>query len=545
MINDLNSPIFFRIYKESKPNFNIKIPQKSINTIHKLYGEENISFKYFISNSTETHSSLITSTKSMKIEVDDSEENIISEGLNNLGKYFIIPEALKDLDEDKQYEQSIKLEGKYITHIMKKAGIEQKLMIYYLGLQIVSHETNENVVINYYLFEKIFKLIEIISIKFKTKGNLNITFFSFRQILKNCGIKLEEILPFLHIDIINLNRKDFPYNKIPIYKALQIRQLKEFISPQVQNTNIDLMKGTESLSRIDKSNFDDLEMFRNEQSNLLNDIMTKIENKKEEIKNSSENEENQIIEVKKGKNEVFYIKNNLYDKLIEKLNINNHLKIKDINGNDIIINKDILKENENNNFEPLIKIYNNNNKKEYIFISKEILGNKFNEFTFIKQQEKFKGKGINGERKEIQGLLIDIKCEALSQSKEEDIIPIKTVNKNNELNDIKLISPNKDKKVEVIKVQNSKEKLTLNEIINDEIEPEYENIINPYNNIPFKLIRNMRREEFKNELEENNNGGILGNIPEREIGSNYKKTVRIRRAILFKKHGEEKDNEKK
>ena len=95
--------------------------------------------------------STITQEKTMKKELDDTEANILLERLNNLGTYYIIPESLKSLDEDKQYEQAIKLPGKCITHIMQKAEINFEKMIYYLGLQIVSHEIEENVVINYYL----------------------------------------------------------------------------------------------------------------------------------------------------------------------------------------------------------------------------------------------------------------------------------------------------------------------------------------------------------------------------------------------------------
>ena len=283
--------IFYNIYQKSNPNFNIKIPFKSIDVIQKLYGSELLLFKAFIIYSKEKSSGIVTQEKTMKKELDDNEANRISEGLNNLGKYYIIPESLKYLDEDKQYERAIKLPGKNITHIMKKAGINLESMIFYLGIQIVSHEINENVVINYYAFEKIFNLIEILSIKFNNNNNINITFYSFNQILKNWGIKLEEIIPFLHIDIKNINRTQLNSNKMPIYKAYQIRQLKQLIPYEEQNNNIDIMKGTQSLIRIEKDDFDFFDLFRKEESNLMIDIVNKMEIKKEEIKKQCENEE--------------------------------------------------------------------------------------------------------------------------------------------------------------------------------------------------------------------------------------------------------------
>ena len=545
MLNATNKVNYYHIYNTKNPKFDLKLQKNSLNTIIKLYGEEQIQFNSFIIYiNQETNLSIVTQKKTMKKELDDNEANIISEKLNNLGKYFIIPESLKELDEEKQFEQSIKIKGKCITHIMKKAGINFESMIFYLGLQIISQEISENVVIDYYTFEKIFKLISLLFIKFNdnNKNNLDITFYSFRQILKNCGIKLEDILPFLHIDITNLERNKINNEDLPLIKFLKIRQLKELIPPEVQNTNIDLMKGTESLLRINKNNFEDLDMFRNNQSNFLNDIIKKIEIKKEEIKHISENEENHINEIIK-ENKVFYVKKKLYDNLMKNMDNYDEVKIKDINGNDVILNKDDLKENENNEKEPLIKLIKNNNKNEFILIPKDEIEKKFNEFKYIKQEGNFNGKGINNEPKELKGLFMDINCDTLSEIN-NDIIPIEKINDNIEIKEEQIIlSPAKEEE-EIKNISpNSQEKLrTNNNIIqNDDLEPEYENIINPYNNMTFKQIRTLKREENKNGNDEEN----LRSINERGINTADKRTYRIRRAILFKRpSGEEKEKEK-
>ena len=479
MISESKNHIFFNIYQKSNPNFNIKISQKVIYAINKLYGDELIQFNSFITYLSQKNISTITQEKTMKKELDDNEANKIYEGLNNLGKYLIIPESLKNLDEDKQYEQAIKLPGKYITHIMKKAGIDFESMIYYLGLQIVSHEINENVVINYYLLESIFKLIPTLSIKFDNKNNFDITFYSFNKILKNCGIKLDEIIPFLHIDIKNIDRAELNSNNIPVYRAYQHRQIKNLITPELQNMNMDLMKGTDSLSRIKKNDFDNFDIFRNEQSNLLNDIINKIKIKKEEIKNIYENEDNN---------------------------------------------------------EALIKIYEENNKNEYILVSKEELKNKFNnEFNYIKQEGIFSGKGIKGEPRKLKGLFMKIQCEILPNLKSSILSTNKINNFNNDKNI--LVSSLKENNNKINNEFNNKEKLYRNRTEQDNIEYEYENMINPYDGIPFKQARTIKIEEDKNN---NNNEIKLRNLPEREI-----KTYRIRRAILFKRPTETKTTDEK
>ena len=283
-------------------------------------------------------------------------------------------------------------------------------------------------------------------------------------------------------------------------------------------------------------------MFRNNQSNFLNDIIKKIEVKKEEIKHISENEENHINEIKK-ENKVFYVKKKLYDNLMKNMDNYDEVKIKDINGDDVILNKDDLKENLNNEKEPLIKLIKNNNKNEFILIPKDEIEKKFNEFKYIKQEGNFNGKGINNEPKELKGLFMDINCDTLSEIN-NDIIPIDKINDNIEIKEEQIIlSPAKEEE-EIKNISpNSKEKLrtNVNVIQNDDLEPEYENIINPYNNMTFKQIRTLKREEYKNDNDEEK----LRSINERGINPSDKRTYRIRRAILFKRpSGEEKEKEK-
>lgn len=525
--NESNKNIIYRI---SNSNFNIKISKKTLDTISELYGQESIQFNSFIKYLTLKNISTITQEKTMNKEFDDTEANILSEKLNNLGEYYIIPESLKSLDEDKQYEQAIKLPGKCITQIMQKAGINFESMIYYLGFQIVSHEINENVIINYYLLESIFKLIPTVSIKYNNKNNIDITFFSFNQILKNSGIKLDEIIPYLHIDIKNIDRNSLNKIDIPVYKAYQIRQIKNLIPPEILDSNIDIMKGTDSLLRIGKNDFDNFDILRKEESDLLKDIVNKIKMKKEEIKDIYENEENHIIEIKDINNKVSFIKKNLYENLLNNIENINDIKIKDINDNEISLTKDCVIENQKNNNEPLIKINDINNKNEYIFISINELKNKFNnEFKYIKQEGIFSGKGIKGEPKNLQCLFMQIQCEKLLDSNQYII----------EKNKI-FISPQKEKNNEINNFVNDKEKLKLNKTNESDIEHEYQNMINPYDGIPFKQVRTMKLEEDKNDNNKNDNKPKNKPGEKREI-----KIFRIRRAVLFKRPNETKEEQEK
>ena len=528
MLTNAKNEIYFQIYQNSNPDFNLKISKKSIDIILKLYGEEIIPFRGFIIYSLEKKSSIIIHQQTMKKELDDSEANHISERLNNLGKYFIIPESLKSLDEEKQYELAIKTSGKYITHIMEKAGIDLDSMIYYIGLQIITQEITEKVVIDYYTFEKIFSKIYFLTVKYKDKKNTDISFYSYRQILKNCGIKLEEILPYLHIDIKNNKREIINYNinDSRLYKGVQIRQLKELISPEMNSMNMDLEKGTEPIKRIEKINFDDLEIYRNEESNLLKDLIEQINKKKEEIKKICEDENYQIIEIKNNNNEIFYITKKNYDKLIkstEENNDNNSQKIKDVYDNELEISKLDLKENKNI-IDPYIKIFNNNNKNDFILMTKEDLYNKLTNFKYIRQKDNFKGKSINGEQKEFEGLFMELQYGKFIEKNEPKS------NEKIESNDKLLESRDNKKNIEIT---------NLNDIIKSDFDFDFNNIINPYTNHPFNQIRVNSNEESKNEDDKNEEK--LKNIPESDESTGERKTYRIRRAIIFKRPAKEKE----
>ena len=217
-------------------------------------------------------------------------------------------------------------------------------------------------------------------------------------------------------------------------------------------------------------------------------------------------------------------------KFIKTLQNFNDIKIKDINDNEISLTKDCVIENQKNNNEPLIKINDINNKNEYIFISINELKNKFNnEFKYVKQEGIFSGKGLKSEPKNLQCLFMQIQCEKLLDSNQYII----------EKNKI-FISPQKEKNNEINNFVNDKEKLKLNKTNESDIEHEYQNMINPYDGIPFKQVRTMKLEEDKNDNNKNDNK--LKNIPgeKREI-----KIFRIRRAVLFKRPNETKEEQEK
>ena len=73
--------------------------------------------------------------------------------------------------------------------------------------------------------------------------------------------------------------------------------------------------GNEPLNGCNKMDYDFAEEERNEASNLLYELIEKVENKKNEINTYLEDVNNLIIEIKDVNNNVVYIRRRIYDSL--------------------------------------------------------------------------------------------------------------------------------------------------------------------------------------------------------------------------------------
>ena len=116
----------------------------------------------------------------------------------------------------------------------------------------------------------------------------------------------------------------------------------------------------------------------------MDDIINKLNNKKKEINNNCDNENNLFIYIKdKDGNDVFIRKS--YVKLIENYpndKINN-FNVLDINNKNVLIPKNNLKNILNDNNYVLIK----NNNKESLLVKKDDLKTLYNEWKNLKEKK--------------------------------------------------------------------------------------------------------------------------------------------------------------
>ena len=386
--NNKKSELYKKIYQSKfflnavkKSLFDIRLSKSSFDKIISLYGNELILPLSFINfcSPVENTETIINSTKN----IDMRSTMQINKILYSVNDFYIFPSSYEDLNESEKMKLCPKIKSKDISRLTKLMGIDFSDMIDYLSLQITTVKTKESykTIRSLELYIRIFNNIHILLAKFPDKKKLQIAYYSYKKILKMSGIDLDKVFPFLEKIIIeNITRDEIlSMEKNILYNKVLIREIKEKIDEKIVNEKIDIYKGNEPFERMIKPEFDDLDIFRQQQSELIiklkekpkdeiivseqkedkdkeNEEIIISENKKEDNNKDKENEEVIISEDKKEEEQSHIVNNNDENELNQNENI--ILEEKEEKKSDIIINE----KNDDNN----IKI---NNKEEAININ--------------------------------------------------------------------------------------------------------------------------------------------------------------------------------
>ena len=358
--NIYQSKFFLNAVKKSL--FDIRLSKSSFDKIISLYGNELILPLSFINfcSPVENTETIINSTKN----IDMRSTMQINKILYSVNDFYIFPSSYEDLNESEKMKLCPKIKSKDISRLTKLMGIDFSDMIDYLSLQITTVKTKESykTIRSLELYIRIFNNIHILLAKFPDKKKLQIAYYSYKKILKMSGIDLDKVFPFLEKIIIeNITRDEIlSMEKNILYNKVLIREIKEKIDEKIVNEKIDIYKGNEPFERMIKPEFDDLDIFRQQQSELIIKLKEKpkdeiIVSEQKEDKDK-ENEEVIISEDKKEEEQSHIVNNNDENELNQNENI--ILEEKEEKKSDIIINE----KNDDNN----IKI---NNKEEAININ--------------------------------------------------------------------------------------------------------------------------------------------------------------------------------
>ena len=329
---------FLRVHKKDSKDFDLKFPKKAFDKICKFYGNERLSPISFLSYHIESATSQITRLKTMSKEIEEGEADTI---LKTINEFLIIPKSLYSYDEEKQFELAIKTKGKYIQDIVKKAGFDLDSLLEFASIQIVEQEIQETTKIqtNYYTYETVFSLVPILKVIFENGDNFDIAFYSYRNILNKCGLKLEQIGPYLTIEKKDIDRKELMNKHIPLYESSKVRELKGKINEEIKDQTIYILKGGNVCKRYPEIPFDEFVKDQNEESILLHDTIDKI---------------NKVITNVKKKDPLSDI-----------------VQVKDAKGNNIFIYEDTLNKIEDNKDDPEKTTYKGSNPmKEEIICGK-------------------------------------------------------------------------------------------------------------------------------------------------------------------------------
>ena len=441
------------LYVHKKDAFNFEFPKMAFDRICKFYGHEILRPNSFVVYHTMHSTTEVKKLSSVSHQLGEKE---ITNVLNMLTNFVIIPKEYEEYDDVTKLKLAPKLDDKIMKNIAKKAGIQWDFMIDYFELQEVTTEVKETskITITYEIVENVFKLIPILRVVFVNGESTDFTYYSLKSILEKCGIKLEHMLPFLKNEIKDFDRIQILSEENILYEKVKIRELKDRIKKgDLKDQNLDIYLGVDSLNRYNKIPFDLVQNDENEVSTLLNELIEKVEQKKSKFGEYYENIDNQIIEIKDKSNKTVFIRKKIFDEILSDPESEfDEYKTYDISDNEITISKkEIMNYKEN---PTLIKIYNKNSKEEYILIIIEEIKEDLNDFTYIRQEKAYKGKNIEGEDKEETWTVMDVEFEdlpELDESKPLFTIPEKSQllekSKTDLLNEIKNVDDdNKENK---------------------------------------------------------------------------------------------------
>ena len=308
-------------FLEKKNNLKIVNPNFSINlkfsSYKKILNQIETPLELFVNYIT-----FRTISQNIKYETQTITDYNVSDEYKKLlevTKYFyVIKPEYSNLEDEEKMEHQIILRNNSLRKIMKLIGEDfiQSLSFIEIIITTITYEylihrkkkekkLNDNIkrLLDYYLIYNI-------------GDNIIISDYSIKKILSLAKLDLYDLPDYLKIKKFNGDeelRKKKINNLIKITKNLSnIQEIKKNKKNTVKNFTI----GYDISEKNKEINIDDIEFAFNEASNLMDDIINKLNNKKKEINNNCDNENNLFIYIKdKDGNDVFIRKS--YIKLIE------------------------------------------------------------------------------------------------------------------------------------------------------------------------------------------------------------------------------------
>ncbi len=365
--------------------------------------------------------------------------------LLEITKYFyVITPEYSNLEDEEKFKYQIQLPNNSLRKIMKLAGDDfiQSLTYMEIIITTISYEylTNKKKKIKS-LDPKIKRLIDNYLV-YNINGDIIICDYSIKKILSLAGFDFYDLPDFLQIKQFKgddeIRKKKIKKLSRKANRLNAIENVKNNKNNAIRNFTI----GYDISEKMEKNNIDDIEFAFNEASNLLDDLNKKINDKKKEINDNLNIDNNLFILVKdKNGNDVFIRK--VYINLIKNYpnNTINNYDIIDIDNKNVLIPKDNIKDSKSEN--DYIQIKNNNG--DVLLVKKLDLKTIFDNENNIKGKYEIDSKFPDKKNNEIIPLNIDI-----IKQKEITELPIQSEEKEKE---------DKEKLEKEMKEKEDKEKL--------------------------------------------------------------------------------------
>ena len=266
------------LYVRKKDAFNFEFPKMAFDRICKFYGHEILKPNSFVVYHTMHQTTEIKKLSSVSHQLGEKE---ITNVLNLLTNFVIIPKDYEKYDDVERMKLAPKLDDKIMKNIAKKAGIQWDFIIDYLELQEVTTEIKETskITITYEIVENVFKFIPILKAiieEGEAKGeSIELTYYSLKKILEKSGIKLEKMLIYLKNEIKDFDRIQELAKEMPLYEKVKIRELKDRIkNGDLKEQNLDIHLGADPCNRYNKIPFDLVQNDENEARTILEKLQS-------------------------------------------------------------------------------------------------------------------------------------------------------------------------------------------------------------------------------------------------------------------------------
>ena len=229
---------------------------------------------------------------------------------------FVLPPGCEDLDEEEKVDIEVACPKSSMEQILKLAGMDKVLIFYYLEIvtqinsyeMILMHKRKRRNVKQCYL--NLLDHVMTYNIKNGDK-NCDVSKASLLKIVRMCGLQIEDILDMMKINVKQLSNEERKLRNrrlALLKKKSSVLMMKKMINNGETGKILIMANRNDYATKSKKKFFDRNEKEIDECEDLINSINKQMNDKKENINNTINDENNTFILANDVNNKPIYIR---------------------------------------------------------------------------------------------------------------------------------------------------------------------------------------------------------------------------------------------